>query len=95
MAVGSLSSPMWALLTLVMKPYVDLQSVLASNNLLGSYIDLIIKLKQSGAAHLLFHLIPLILLCGAVGILYCYAWNIAGLHMTRYLMNRFRPKAST
>ena len=87
---GSLCSPMWPLLNWVMKPYIEpyssLNSFLTSSNMLISYINLIARLKQAGAAALFFNLIPELLLCGLVSLIYVLFCGYVGSVITRTLI---------
>jgi len=87
-ALGSLVSPLWPMLTWVMKPYIDLQAFMASDNYLVSYFELVSRLREAGPAALVFGLIPQILLCAVVGIAFLYITGQLGLYATRYFIRR-------
>lgn len=84
--LGSLISPLWPMLTWVMKPYIDLQAFMASDNYLVSYLELISRLRQASPATLLFGFVPQILLCALVGIAFLYITGQVGMYLTRYFI---------
>ena len=93
MVVAGIFSPTYWLMTLVLKPYFDLRTLLSGSNIISSYIHLIHTMKTLGPQVVLLQIFPLLCLCLAAGILYSITCTWVGVKLTKRFINRTIPQA--